>query len=323
MVHASVRAAGAVTGGVNVIVQALLDAIGSAGTLVAYVDYEPFYADGDEVEIPVFDKRIAHAARDHGILHEAIRTWPGALRSDHPDAGVVAIGALLAEWIIADHPFQYGYGEGSPFDKILQAHGRVLMLGAPLDTITLLHYAEHKARIPDKRIRRYRRLMPGVHGPEWVQFEEFDTAEPVHDRLPSNCFEMIAADYLAKRGGSRGVIGDAPSFLFDGPDLVEFGIDWLERFVKTIPQDKSNGYEQVAERFISVRNPGIGASTVREWSTTLAPGSSILDLGCGHGAPISQVLINHGFAVYGVDASAKMIAAFRQRFPDALAMLRC
>jgi aminoglycoside 3-N-acetyltransferase len=232
MVHASIRAVGAVTGGVNVIVQALLDAIGPAGTLVAYVDYEPFYSESDELEVPVFDKQIAHAARDHGVLHETIRTWPGALRSDHPDAGVVAVGAL-AEWITADHPFQYGYGEGSPFDKVVQASCRVLMLGAPLDTITLLHYAEHKARIPDKRIRRYRRLMPSENGPEWIQFEEFDTGDPVHDSLPANCFEKIAVDYLATGQGNRGMIGAACCFLFDGPGLVGFGVEWLERFVST------------------------------------------------------------------------------------------
>jgi aminoglycoside 3-N-acetyltransferase len=234
MVHGSVRAVGAVTGGVNVIVQSLLDAIGPSGTLVAYVDFEPFYEESDEIDIPVFDKRIAHAARDHGILHETIRTWPGAIRSDHPDAGVVAIGAR-ADWIVADHPFHYGYGEGSPFDKILRSNGRVLMLGAPLDTITLLHYAEHKARIPGKRIRCYRRLMPGENGPEWIEFEEFDTAEPVHEKLPANCFEMIAGDYLAQGKGSEGVIGAAPSFLFDGPDLVRFGIEWLERFAGMAP----------------------------------------------------------------------------------------
>jgi len=154
-----------------------------------------------------------------------------AFRSDHPDAGVVAVGAL-APWITGEHPFAYGYGESSPFEKILQAHGRVLILGAPLDTITLLHYAEHKAQIPNKRIRRYRRFMPGINGPEWAQFEEFDTGEPVHDSLPSNCFERIAADYLAAGRGGQGNIGTAPSFLLDGPDLVQFGIQWLERFVR-------------------------------------------------------------------------------------------
>lgn len=228
MVHASVRSVGPVTGGVNTIVHALVDVLGPAGTLLAYVDFEPFYQDSD-VDIPVFDKRIAHAARDHGILHETLRTWPGALRSDHPDAGVVAIGPL-AEWITADHPFLYGYGKGSPFEKALQSGVQVLMLGAPLDTITLLHYAEHEACIPDKRIRRYRRLMPGPIGPEWITFEEFDTAEPVNNALPQDCFERIAKDYLATGRGATGTIGAAASVLLDGPDLVKFGINWLEAF---------------------------------------------------------------------------------------------
>jgi 2-polyprenyl-3-methyl-5-hydroxy-6-metoxy-1,4-benzoquinol methylase len=82
-------------------------------------------------------------------------------------------------------------------------------------------------------------------------------------------------------------------------------------------RDKSNGYEEAAEHFMRVRNPRIGASIVREWSQTLPPRASVLDLGCGHGVPISQALIDQGFDVYGVDASAGMIAAFRQRFPKA------
>ena len=232
MVHASVRSVGEVTGGVNVIVQALLDAIGPEGTLTAYVDFEPFYEDDDEAEVPVFDKRIAHAARDHGVLHEALRNWPAAVRSDHPDAGVAAIGPL-ADWITKDHPFQYGYGDGSPLEKILEENGRVLMLGAPLDTITLLHYAEHKAQIPNKRIRRYRRLMPGLNGPGWVCFEEFDTRDPVNDALPSNCFELIAMDYLAAGYGKKDTVGSAPSVLLDGPDIVQFGIRWIERFMRS------------------------------------------------------------------------------------------
>jgi SAM-dependent methyltransferase len=88
---------------------------------------------------------------------------------------------------------------------------------------------------------------------------------------------------------------------------------------KNAAQDKSNGYEEVATAFMSQRNPRIGSATVREWSYGLPRHCSILDLGCGHGVPISQVLIREGFAVYGVDASPKMIAAFRQRFPSVFA----
>jgi len=82
-------------------------------------------------------------------------------------------------------------------------------------------------------------------------------------------------------------------------------------------QRSSNGYEQCAENFMRARNPHIGVATVREWGRALPRGSSILDLGCGPGVPISQALRDEGFVVYGVDASPKMIAAFQARFPDA------
>jgi 2-polyprenyl-3-methyl-5-hydroxy-6-metoxy-1,4-benzoquinol methylase len=81
--------------------------------------------------------------------------------------------------------------------------------------------------------------------------------------------------------------------------------------------DKSNGYEEIAEHFMRARNPRIGPSNVRKWCRTLAPGSSILDLGCGNGVPISQVLVEEGLDIYGVDASAKMVEVFRERFPSA------
>lgn len=230
MAHASLRRVGPILGGVNSLVHALFDVVGEAGTLAAYVDFEPFYEDGDDPEaIPVFDKRIAHAARDHGILHETLRTWPGALRSDHPDAGVCAIGTRAA-WLTADHPFHYGYGPGSPLAKIVEARGRVAMLGAPLDTITLLHYAEHLARIPDKRVVRYRRKMIAAPGrvPEWVEFEEFDTAYPVNARLPEDCFEQIGRAALAVGIGNSGRVGNSESHLFDAPELVDFAVRWLE-----------------------------------------------------------------------------------------------
>jgi len=81
--------------------------------------------------------------------------------------------------------------------------------------------------------------------------------------------------------------------------------------------DKSHGYEALAETFMRARNPRIGPDVVREWCRTLAPGSAVLDLGCGSGAPITEVLVEAGFAVYGVDASPSMIRAFQKRFPHA------
>jgi SAM-dependent methyltransferase len=83
-------------------------------------------------------------------------------------------------------------------------------------------------------------------------------------------------------------------------------------------RDSSNGYEAVASEFMMRREQsGVGVATVRAWARSLEPGASILDLGCGHGAPISAALMDDGFVVYGIDASPSLTATFRSRFPRA------
>jgi SAM-dependent methyltransferase len=83
------------------------------------------------------------------------------------------------------------------------------------------------------------------------------------------------------------------------------------------PADRSNGYEAVAGDFMSIRSrSSIGMATVRDWAKSLPIGGSVLDMGCGHGVPISEALIDEGLAVYGIDASPSMIAAFSGRFTN-------
>lgn len=50
------------------------------------------------------------------------------MRSDHPEASFVALGAR-AQWLTQNHPNDHGYGPGSPLARILQAEGAILMLG--------------------------------------------------------------------------------------------------------------------------------------------------------------------------------------------------
>jgi 2-polyprenyl-3-methyl-5-hydroxy-6-metoxy-1,4-benzoquinol methylase len=84
--------------------------------------------------------------------------------------------------------------------------------------------------------------------------------------------------------------------------------------------DRSNGYEGVAAEFLSRRGrPGtgaIGVATVRAWARRLRPGSTALDLGCGSGVPITEVLLSEGLAVHAIDASPSLVAAFQARFPS-------
>lgn len=81
------------------------------------------------------------------------------------------------------------------------------------------------------------------------------------------------------------------------------------------PMDSSNGWEAVAGELIA-RRSRIGTATVRTWAQSLPPGASVLDLGCGSGVPISETLLADGFAVWGIDASPSLVAAFRARLPN-------
>ncbi|WP_425606580.1 class I SAM-dependent methyltransferase [Microbulbifer litoralis] len=61
----------------------------------------------------------------------------------------------------------------------------------------------------------------------------------------------------------------------------------------------------------------VGTATVRIWARALPKNGTVLDLGCGSGVPISTVLSEEGLAVYGIDASESLIAAFRRHLPHA------
>lgn len=235
MVHSSLRAVGDVIGGANAILQALLNALTLDGTLMMMVGWEddPYRIETWPTDIqqlyhehlPAYDPATSRAAREYGYLCECFRTWPGTRRSTHPEGSFCAWGAR-ADWIVADHPLQYGYGIGSPLEKLCLAGGKVLMLGAPLDTLTLLHYSEHLADVPNKRIERHfiPILVNGVR--TWVHFEEYDTSEGIVDEAYT--FEEIALEYLKSGRGMTGTVGEATSYLFDATDLAQFGIQWLE-----------------------------------------------------------------------------------------------
>ena len=237
MLHALVRAIGWIVGGPDVVIQALLDVLEPTGTLMMYIGWEDSPYDLAEwpedwqraylEECPPFDPATSRACRKWSILTEYLRTWPGAFRSKHPDASLVAIGAL-ARWLTENHPLQYGYGPGSPLAKLCEVKGKVLLLGAPFNTITLLHYAEHMAKVPNKRIVRYK--MPVLQDGQriWVEIKEFDTCRGIVADA-EEYFKKIASEYLSSGKGRSGKIGAAQSYLFDAADLSKFAIEWLEK----------------------------------------------------------------------------------------------
>ncbi|MDG2521164.1 aminoglycoside 3-N-acetyltransferase [Caulobacter segnis] len=237
MVHAAMSKVGRLLHGPDALVGALRDAVGPDGTVMAYVDWDGAYDELVDAEgrvppawrdhVPPFDPATSRAIRENGVLAEFVRTTPGALRSGNPGASVAAIGARAA-WLTADHPLDYGYGEGSPFAKLVEAGGKVLMVGAPLDTLTLLHHAEHLARIPGKRVRRIEVPFAVEGEVHWRMVEEFDTSDPVVGGLAEDYFARIVRNFLDGGQGAVGAVGAAEAVLVDAASICAFGVEWLQ-----------------------------------------------------------------------------------------------
>ena len=240
MVHASLRAVGPVVSGADAIIAGIRDALGPAGTLMVYTDWEADIWDVAESglvrvnairpairdAVLPFDPAASRATRDNGALMELVRTLPGALRSANPGASCAAIGPAAA-WLTEGHALDYGYGEHSPFAKLVEANGKVLMLGCTTDHMTLQHHAEHLANLPDKRIVRteFPLLVDGHREFRWI--EEFNTSNPVVHGLDDDYFATIVDDYLATGSGRSGTVGRASSVLASAR-IVPFAVRWLE-----------------------------------------------------------------------------------------------
>jgi aminoglycoside 3-N-acetyltransferase len=250
MVHCRMSALGCVVGGAETVVRALLDALGPDGTLMAYTGWQDAPPDdlGDLdqktrrvyiEEHPAYDPRVALARRDHGRVAEALRTWPGARHSGHPEAGVAAVGPLT-DALIAEHPYDDAYGAGTPYARLVELGGQVAVLGAPLDTVTLVHHAEAVAEVPRKRRVSYG--SPVIVGGErlWRIFSDIDTSEGAlpYERVlgEEDYIEHIVRLALAAGAGRSGLVGEATAYLFDARGLVEHAVGWIERnFGKTHP----------------------------------------------------------------------------------------
>jgi SAM-dependent methyltransferase len=88
------------------------------------------------------------------------------------------------------------------------------------------------------------------------------------------------------------------------------------RDTKVMTTDPTRGWEAVAGKFMQVRSD-IGADVILHWTRHLRPAASVVDIGCGSGVPVSEVLAGRGFELFGLDASPTMLSAFRHRFPKA------
>jgi len=240
MVHASLRAVGPVEGGAEGVLDALEEAVGPEGTLLMILGARNDGAWVNErseperaallAEATPFDAVRTPAHPDMGYLAEAFRRRTGTRVTEHPEARFGARGRRAQE-LLASAPWHDYFGPGSPLERLCQAGGRILRLGADLDTATVLHRAEYLVELPSKRrVRRHYRVL-GEQGPEVRHVDCLDDETGIVEWPGEDYFGLILGDYLAQGSARHATVGQARSELLDAEELVQFGVRWMsERF---------------------------------------------------------------------------------------------
>ena len=235
MLHASVRAVGEIAGGPDQIHLALKDVLTAQGTLIMYASCPRYY---DEVgrgnltkeqeeeileKLPAFDPLTARSARDHGPLVEFFRTYPDSRVNRHVARFVV--WGKHADYLISEQPWNYAFGLHSPLDRFFGLDGKIVLLGSDHDAVTFLHYVEHVADIPGKRIARYQVPVMENGYRVWRAMEEFDTSsDGVHANWPDRFFAKIVDSLLATTRNNGARVGQAMTYILNARELLDFAL---------------------------------------------------------------------------------------------------
>ncbi|KAJ5815600.1 aminoglycoside acetyltransferase [Penicillium riverlandense] len=230
LLHSSLSSLGWVSGGAVTVIHALLDTLSDTGTLIV-----PSHS-GDNSDpgkwqkpavpeewhatirdtMPGYDARTTRTWR-MGAIAETVRTWPGAVRSAHPQTSFAAVGCKAAE-LVADHAVDCLLGNESPLARLEAANARILLLGVGFELCTAFHLAEYRVSTTQENVS-FAVCTP--NGREWMTVQ--DTA------LSEDGFDRLGLDFERDRPVTRGIVGGAFARLFSLPSAVDYAQSWLPK----------------------------------------------------------------------------------------------
>jgi aminoglycoside 3-N-acetyltransferase len=233
LVHMAMSKLGWVVGGAQAVVMGLLEAVGSTGTLMmpAHTNEN---TDPAQWQHPPVPESWWQTIRDHtpafnpatsptramGAVAELFRTFPGAIRSNHPVNSFAALGKN-AKFLTDDHLLEHDTADRSPVGRLYELDGYVLLLGVEHWNNTSLHLAEFRANYRGKKnlIDTVAMLVDGKR--QRVTYETLNTY--------GDDFGEIGAAFDAAHQQPIGKIAHAEVRFFKQRAVVDFAIDWMEK----------------------------------------------------------------------------------------------
>lgn len=142
LMHSSLSSCGRFTGGAN----GVLDDVASRASTLLLPTHTYCYPESSDSVGPVFDAQKTPSR--NGALTELFRSRPDTVRSIHATHSLAARGPMAAEIVSGHWQSQTACGRGTPYDKLLDRKGSVLMFGVSFHSYTLYHTAEDAAESP-------------------------------------------------------------------------------------------------------------------------------------------------------------------------------
>ena len=144
LIHSSLKSFGRVDGGADAVIDGAIRAVGKGGTVVV----PTLLTRSFKVAYEIWDKDVCPS--EVGLISETLRLRKGAFRSDQASHSVAAVGDK-AEYLTSTHStskariFPYGdyaFSHGSPWQKMYDLNAKIVMMGAPYNTITFRHFVK-------------------------------------------------------------------------------------------------------------------------------------------------------------------------------------
>jgi aminoglycoside 3-N-acetyltransferase len=145
MVHSAFSKFDGFSGTVLDAIHVLMEAVGTDGTLLMpTLPFPGRYATAVEYvrDHPVFD--VKHTPSRTGIISEVFRRHPDVKRSLHPTHAVAGWGARADELMANHYQAETPCGRNSPYHRLLQAEGKVVLLGVEIGNLTVFHAFEEE-----------------------------------------------------------------------------------------------------------------------------------------------------------------------------------
>jgi len=239
VVHSSLSGLGRVEGGAGAVVDSLVRVVGPEGTVVVPT-FTPYVADPAPEVVGVPDAEV-RARRDAvpafhadlpsttGAVPEALRSRADAVRSDHPQASFAAVGRHAAD-ITAEQPLSFALGPGSPFDRLHDLDGAILLVGVGHDRNSYLHHAEGLTPAPRLKLRRFPLVTPG--GRVWCEALDVGDDNGVH-------FPAVGREFERAAGVRPATVGRARCVLLPIRPFVDFAARRLAQLLPARPPGRA------------------------------------------------------------------------------------